>query len=234
MFALVIFLQSLRMIYKYYDRLPHNGTVDLEGYKSDFMIMVNNTKKALQLALQEKDRQKDNPLYENDMVVWDRAYLGANVCFYMVDAFEGFKNKDTAKLDYSGKKAIEYLNRLELLLSRRSDYSLRYMFDYVMKVPGTNKFTPRMIRSACTGLGDYNVNDIYEQIRFYYRPRLEKYFALLKDKASRGEYTFNTGELNNAEFVRKFIDNPLIVPDSEKYQGSTMQFIIKEIPDNSN
>jgi hypothetical protein len=86
-----------------------------------------------------------------------------------------------------------------------------------------------MIRAACTGLNDYNGNDIYETIRFYYKPRLAEYFKVLSDKAAAGNFSYDGNGLNASLFVDAFVNNDLKVPETDRWSGTTMEFISSKV-----
>ena len=71
------------------------------------------------------------------------------------------------------------------ILSTRSDFSIAKMIRDVMRVPGTNRYTPRMILKGAVNW-DYCSNDSYEQVANYDLPRLSNYFKVLERQIDRG------------------------------------------------
>ena len=194
-------------------------------------------KKGLELALTEEERQKKNALYENDMVEWTKSYLGhiINYCNTRVQlAFDAGNAAEVRKYAEVSRKALA---GIENILSTRPDYYLQNTIDQAMAVPGTNPGTPEMIREHSI-FAMYSANDVYEEMRVFYRPRIEKWLDLLKDAAAKGEKKINDGvfakEITNyALYILqdKWIDGKFEIPASAKFKGTTMEAVRRAMAD---
>jgi hypothetical protein len=78
-------------------------------------------------------------------------------------------------------QAHQLMLAAEKILSTRKDFSLTELIRKVMSVPGTNKFTPEMIRQGNI-VAEYPTRDCYEIMHTYYRPKMQIYFDLLRPK----------------------------------------------------
>ena len=204
------------------DDLYQHVSLQLPGLPSS----IANLGQAMRLALREEDRQKDNALYENDMVDWSKSYLMHLFNYSTIRAYEALregKPEDVSKYCASARTTLVWIERL---LSSREDYSLQKTIDQAMSVPGTNPSTPRMIRQHCVN-DLYATNDNYEQMRLFYRPRAEIYLSAIETKSRKGEKGIRWADISEeCEKLRaKWLDGPIAVPDSERYPGTTMEAI---------
>lgn len=133
-------------------------------------------------ALKERSRQENNRLYENDIVTYGKAYLAELAAYHFHNANDAYAAGDVDLLKEEAARCLHNVEWIARILSTRRDYSIARMIDDVMKVPGTNRYTPRMILKGCVNW-DYCSNDSYEQVANYDLPRLSNYFKLLEQQA---------------------------------------------------
>lgn len=182
--------------------------------------------RAVSAALSQQEKQKDNPLYENDMVDWTKSYLAHMFNYSIIRAHLAFREGDTASMRKWSKYADDLLIRVEQILSTRPDFSLQKTIDDIMSVPGANPSTAAMVREQCITFL-YATNDVYEQIRHYYRPKVELYLSELEKRAARGEkkiaWSDIAGECEKID--KRWLAGPIEVPAAERYRGTTLDAI---------
>lgn len=182
--------------------------------------------KAVRLALTQEEAQRGNPLYENDMVDWSKSYLVHMFNYSLISAHRAFRAGNVAEMRKWSSAAQGLLAQVELILSTRPDFSLQKMVDDIMKVPGTNPATPAMVRNQCTN-GLYATNDVYEQMHHYYRPKIDIYLKELAARAARGERKIACSDIvaECGKLDQRWVKDPIEVPASEHFQGTTMEAI---------
>ncbi len=187
---------------------------------------IKSLGEAVRTALTQEQVQKDNKLYENDLVDWTKSYLMHLFNYSTIQAYHTFRDGDTDRMLKWGESAQKSLIWIENILSTRPDFSLQATIDQAMSVPGTNPSTPRMIRQHCVN-DLYAANDNYEQIHLFYRPRMEIYFRTLAERAAAGKRTIGWTDVSEeCEQVRaRWLENPVAVPESEHFKGTTMEAI---------
>lgn len=225
-----------------YRSIPHPYFTLFDDYQAPFvpalktsMDAATRLRSALRLALRERPHQADNRLYENDMVDLAREYLGLLTNVHLLLAYHAFKRGDRQEWEAHASGGEACLRWLEAILSTRPDFSLQNTLDAVLRVPGYHPETAKMIQQGCVW-GDYNTNDVYEQLHGYYRPRLRRYLSLVRQKLARGERTITAQEFTGiaAELRRRWCENPIWVPESERFQGQTLDAVeraLREAPD---
>ena len=141
--------------------------------------------RAVTTALDERPRQRTNALYENDLLSVTKALLAevAGYCFHQANA--AYACSDEQRLERAAGDCLRAIEWIARILSTRADCSLREMIREVMRVPGTNPNTPRMILQGCINW-DYCSNDSYEQVANYDLPRMRDYFRLVGKRFGDG------------------------------------------------
>ena len=187
-------------------------------------------REALEIALSEKDRQKSNKLYENDLFEIARLYIGEVSDFYLSRLYFNFKNKEKEKFEKSARKINLCLNWLEKLLSTRKDYSLEDTIEQVMAVKGTNPHTPELIRwTSCAG-GDYLTNANLEQLHYYYRPQVNAYIEELRQRFGNGPHAYEEAQEGLRKRLEKIKDRYLQLPsirvdDRFRFKGTALEAV---------
>lgn len=188
---------------------------------------IESLGKAVRAALTQQEMQKGNPLYENDVLDWTKSYLQHLFNYSTIRAYHAYRDGDKAQIRKWSDAARKSLIAIENILSTRPDFSLQATIDQAMSVAGTNPSTPRMIKQHCVN-DLYAVNDNYEQLRLFYRPRMEIYFTSLAQRAAAGQRTIAWADVSEeCEKIRaRWLDNPIAVPASEHFAGTTMEAIL--------
>lgn len=199
-----------------------NGTGDI----------IKTLKKGIDLALTQEQAQKDNKLYENDMVEWSKSYLGHLVNYSTTAAQKAFDEHDYARMRQFCELARKCLWDIEYILSTRPDYYLQNTIDQAMSVPGANPATPKMIRVHCI-FALYSANDVYEEMHVFYRPRLEKYLDLMEEAAAKGSKEIDQTALKDSfsALQSQWIEGKFEIPSSAKFQGTTLEAVRKAMAD---
>ena len=156
----------------------------------DFRILTDEETKTLQEAIHyawlEKDKQKENLLYEKFMVELIHNYLIHEFNRSCVKMANAFKNKDLTEFDKESSRLTNILQKIDDILSTQPDLSILNMIREVMKVPGTNRFTPMMIRNAHFNEGYASVA-CYEAVHYLYRPIWAEYLKMARYRLAKGE-----------------------------------------------
>jgi alpha-N-acetylglucosaminidase len=189
---------------------------------------------ALGKALLEKDRQKSNSLYINDMIDISRQYIAEVFNEHIVKLYKAFAAGDKEKF-YKEKRTINIcFDSVEKILSSSPDYCLKPVVDAAMRMPGVGPGTAEKARDTKTLLGsydklcDYARKDLYELVRFYYKDRVTYYIKVLEEKLQAGNTTIDYAkELDpvyrkmGEDFVKKgFVDL-----EGSKLRGNTIEKI---------
>jgi len=142
--------------------------------------------RALGLALEARENQRENPLYENDLLNMTKAYLAELAGHHFHGAHAAYAAGDRDGLKQATARCLGAIEWIAKILSTRPDYSLAEMIAEAMTVPGTNPKTPRMILEGAVNW-DYCSNDSYEQVANYDLPRMSNYLGLLAERLDGGE-----------------------------------------------
>jgi hypothetical protein len=170
----------------------------------------------IHFALLEKDKQKDNKLYENDMVDMTRGYLSCLFDQHFIRFILAAKAGDKTTRDDAQQKSDACLEWIEKVLSTRDDFSLTKDIERIMSVPGTNPNTPRYIRERYI-VHNYCVVDSVELMHHFNRPRVKSFMAGLKGE----QYA------TDQEIGLRWIDGPIAVDEQYMFKGSTMEAVCR-------
>ena len=191
---------------------------------------IAHLNRAVRLALTCRESQKSNALYQNDMVDFTREYLAHIVNWAVVNAYHDFKAGDAASMAARIETARQCLKHIELVLSTRPDFSLHAQIQCVMQVEGTNSYTPWYIKKHCVN-DLYSNNDVYEQLHWYYSPRMEVYCQEIQKRADAGQTTITCSDIADRcrAFEDRWLNDDIEVAAELKYHGTTMQSIVEAI-----
>lgn len=195
---------------------------------------------ALDFALREKERQKENPLYQTDILDMLRQYLGELFNYHLVKFSNAFHDGDKEIIEEEAKVMGNLLDKQALLLSTHKDYCLSTEIEKARRRPGVHFNIERTIKARVSYLGltighswnedplvllDYARKDLFEVAKFYYHPRVDLYIQTVKNAAKRGLLTFPKTELKKGyiRITKRFIDEPLKLED--KYKKTTLQAV---------
>jgi hypothetical protein len=187
---------------------------------------ISELERALDLALGCADEQKSNPLYENDVVEWAVTYLAHVFNYAVVSAYKAFKAGDTELLSACTELAYTGLLQIERVLSTRPDYSLQRQIDRCMAVPGVNPHLPWYMKQHCVN-DLYSVNDVYEQIHWFYAPRFDVYLNELRKRAAEGKTTIAWADIApRCEEIRaRWLEGDITVPAGARFAGTPLEAV---------
>ena len=191
---------------------------------------ITELRQAIQQALSCRRTQQNNPLYVNDMVDWTRQYLANVFNWATIRAYQSFKKGDVDNMNSSIEKARNCLKHIGMILSTRADFSLQRQIDWAMQVPKSNPYLPWYMKQHCVN-DLYSANEVYEQMHWFYTPRMEVYFNELQKRVSQEIKAITWGDIANrcSEFRNRWLNEDIIVPDEEKFPGTTMEAVVAVI-----
>ncbi|MFH1006654.1 MAG: alpha-N-acetylglucosaminidase TIM-barrel domain-containing protein [Candidatus Latescibacterota bacterium] len=205
--------------------LPFTDRPGIRASAAHWAEKAQRLGEALALALGEQDRQRENSLYENDIVDLARMVFGLRFNQHAIEAYEAFAVGDIDAFEQRAGAALGNMDATAAILSNRTDFSLCRMIEEVLSVPGVNPYSAEMIRQACVAGGDYNANDVYELIVLFYRPRIEQYFSLLRGKLGRKETTVMQAEFDDAPLKEAWRGHSLKIPQEAPFRGNALEAV---------
>ena len=184
-------------------------------------------RRAVRLGLACRDAQSGNPLYVNDMVDWTRTYLAHVFNWAVLDAYRALKQGNAKRVKSSAALGRECLKHIEAILSTRPDFSLQDQIERAMAVPGANPHLPWYMKQHCVN-DLYSANEVYEQLHWYYSPRMAVYLAELEARAAKGvkTITWKDIEARCGTIHTRWLDKDIAVPADDRFKGTTMQAVL--------
>ncbi|MDY6913780.1 MAG: alpha-N-acetylglucosaminidase TIM-barrel domain-containing protein [Planctomycetota bacterium] len=187
--------------------------------------------KAISLALKQWDNQKDNVLYENDLIDIIRSYVGKLSDFYFISAAGALEAKNRQDYEKYRQKMLAVMYLSAKLMSTRPDYSLSDTIRQIMKYPGANRHTEIGLKMSQYGQG-YDTLDNYEQMVFAYIPMMEYVLDWLEGKYPDTRLAIGGPHASSNPVQRKWLLSPLDPPAEMKFSGTARQavrYVIDEI-----
>jgi len=193
-----------------------------DGY-DNIAKVIPDLRRAIRLALACRDTQQDNPLYVNDMVDWTRTYLAHVFNWAVLDAYRALNQGKAKRVAASVAMARRCLKHIEAILSTRPDFSLQAQIERAMKVPGANPYLPWYMKQHCVN-DLYSANEVYEQLHWYYGPRMAVYLGELEARAARGvkTITWKDVEARCGAIHTRWLEKDIAVPTEHRFKGTTM------------
>ena len=193
---------------------------------------IQELREAVQLALACRRTQQDNPLYVNDMVDWTRTYLAHVFNWAVLKAYKALGEGDLEGVKSNAALARECLEHIEAILSTRPDFSLQAQIDWATQVPGSNPHLAWYMKQHC--INDlYSCNEVYEQLHWYYGPRMEVYLSELEKRAAQRVKTIAWGDIADRcnAIQDRWLNEDIGVPEGEEFAGTTMEAVIAAVGD---
>ncbi len=193
-----------------------------EGMPVEFEALHN----AVEIALSRSEQSGDNPLYVTDLADWARTYLQYVFNWAVLDAYKALRQGDAARVHTDSAICRAVLKRLEAILSTQPSYHLQPQIERVMAVPGVNPYTEWFIKQH--QINDlYASNELFEQLHWYYGPRMEVYLRELEARADRGETKLEWADIQAECDViqQRWLGESIAVPESEWFQGGTIEAV---------
>ncbi|MDD2707112.1 MAG: alpha-N-acetylglucosaminidase TIM-barrel domain-containing protein [Verrucomicrobiae bacterium] len=145
-------------------------------------------RQALEKALSQAEAQRGNACYEKDMVDMMRQYLATLFNLHIRDLQAAFQKKDRESAGAEMEFLRHLMDGVETVLSTYPPYQLHCMLENAAQ--GTDEQRrraesdakdPMLTFVSKEWLVDYPSKDVYELVKYYYRPRIEAYLKMLDD-----------------------------------------------------
>ena len=167
---------------------------------------VKALSRALRIALRERERQRDNRLYANDLVDMARQYI-ADLCkCTLLDMYAAFVSGDAKGFDEAAGDVNLLMDSLEKVLATRPEYCVGYWVRQAKRARRDGE-VERVIKDqmltfarAIPWLVDYQSKDMLELVRFYYRRRVEAYIEMLRGIVRKARAPGGPNLIANAGF----------------------------------
>jgi hypothetical protein len=182
---------------------------------------------AIRQALLCQETQAENPFYVSDLVDWTRTYLAHLFNWTVLDAYRAFGEGNAERVKSSAALARGCLERIEAILSTRPDFSLQAQIERAREVPGANPYLPWYMKQHC--INDlYSANEAYEQLHWYYAPRMEVYLSELESRAAQGIKTLSWSDIADRcnTIQERWLNEDIAVPEEARFSGPTMQAVV--------
>jgi len=165
-------------------------------------VLVPQLHKALANALLEKEKQRGNSLYGNDLGDICRQYIGEVFKFHHMKLNNAFRHKNKEEFEKQAAILSLLMDSLEKVTHSRKDYHIELTLEKIGASPGA---TPQVVKRAERRIKgwiilplayhqDYPCKDVCETVRLYYHPRVETYIKFLRNKLKEGITTVNCEE----------------------------------------
>jgi len=189
---------------------------------------------ALDIALGCSPALAESPLYRRDLVDMAREYLGLLYGQHFLWLLEAESGRDAARLEQESDVLLALLDDVERLLASDPACHFAPIVEKAKQVPGAGAGIERSLREEFTTLGsfaellDYARRDFYELVRYYYRPRVERYLASAKQALEEGRAGVEETEINEQarDIARRWIEEGYPQEPIPKYDALAL---VKEI-----
>jgi hypothetical protein len=179
---------------------------------------------ALDLAASSKPAAWKERFYVTDLVDWTRTALAYASNWKTLDAYRALRQGDAGRASASAASASECLRRIEDLLSTRPEFSLQAQIASVMATPGANPHAAMLMKKHCVN-DLYSANEVYEQMHWYYRPRMDVYLGELLARVRSGARSIDWADISSrcAEIEKRWLEKDIAVPSGERTTQTTRQ-----------
>jgi alpha-N-acetylglucosaminidase len=191
---------------------------------------IPTLRQALALALVPKDRQKDNPHYQRDIIDIGCTLFGLVFDRHAFEIKAAFEQSNRAKLDQEAAAALKVLDGIGDLVATQVEFFIEEEMKLGRKLPTrtyidfpsvlNNDEEVRRRYTALAGMDkyptllDYAATDRVEVIRYFYRPRIEAWLNYMRDNLG-GEIEFNSlGNGPYKDIAQSFVDGKYETPKS--------------------
>lgn len=145
-------------------------------------------------------------LLQHDLVDAMRQYLTELTNLHLSLLDDAFAQGDEEAFEAEATVIARLLGELETILSSRSEYRLEATAEALARYPTNPPLQDlrKWLRDsgltfavAIPGIIDYQSKDIYELVKFYYRPRVEVFLGMLRGKLKPREFQVAHKELDD-------------------------------------
>ncbi len=157
----------------------------------DGIAFIPHLRRAVEYALKASEAARDNRFYQHDLNDITRAYLHQLFNARLMKMVAAFRRLDARAFKREVVSLAQILDGIEELLSLDDHYWLAPVIRLAKSLPGAPSDIARRVRNVLTvwtpGMRDYACRDLYEMVRFYYRPRVNAYVAGLRRELLNGQ-----------------------------------------------
>ncbi len=174
-----VYSSSSRDTEPYYQHRLHRLDADATKYAH-----LDDLEEALAIALRERERQKDNPLYANDLVDIMRQYIAELSNLHLQRLYAAFTEGELESFEREAETVSHLLDGLEKVLSSRDDYRVDWILEKGRRIGKTERDIKDGFLTfvSMPWLLDYQSKDMFELVRFYYRRRVDAFIGALREK----------------------------------------------------
>ena len=195
---------------------------------------IGGTRKALDMALECADGLGDSPLYGRDVVDIAKEYLAMLYGRHFLWLLEAQEARDGARLEKESEVLLALLDDVERILASDPACHLGPLIERARRAPGRAGDVGRELRQIFTTLGsyesllDYARRDFHELLRYYYRPRVERYLAAAKEALAAGATSVEEAVVDKQarEIAQRFIEEGY---PEEPIRGYDSLAVVREI-----
>lgn len=160
---------------------------------------IPHLRRALEYALDDKAVQAHNPCYLHDLNDMARQYLAELFNAHVLSVLAAEKNLDATAFEREASLVERILDEIAAVMSYDAYYWLSPSVRKARSLPGAPADIDVRVRDILTlwdhGRGqrvlrDYACRDYYETVDGYYRPRVQAYIRMMRERLQRGQMTY--------------------------------------------
>lgn len=179
-------------------------------------------------ALRADPRMWQDRFYATDVSDWARTAMAHAFNWKVMDAYRALRQGDADRAERAGKAARQCLALIEALLGADPGFSLQVQIDRALAVPGVNPGVAWLMKQHCVN-DLYSANDVYEQMHWFYAPRMDVYLGEVARRARAGTRTIEWSDISaKCEAIRaRWLEDGIRVP-SDQQERRTRREIVAE------
>lgn len=212
---------------------PENESI--KAYVGDLPFLKN----ALDTMLRVSALQDSNPLYRQDLVDVAVQYLNNSFDLHLSKACRAVKEEKVDEFESQAKICKKLMDKQAALLASFAPYRIGTELERANRLPYVRPNVGNSVRARYTFLGyltlraqypavlDYAARNMYELVKYYYRPRMEVYLNALRNMLHNNSNEFPKAEVEKAyeRITMEWINGPLDVVWTGKTQGNTVALV---------
>lgn len=214
-----------------YSRYDHSGPVyqfsptTRDTRRFDRRVKwIPSLKKALDIALEESNRQVGNPCYQRDIIDLSKEYLGNVATEAYQNLLKAFEAKDKGAFEAAANRMRTVMDNIEQVVALCPDYYLAEEIGRATQSPYRLKpkdaavdvrarYSVLMDFGHYDTLLDYARKDMFELVKYYYRPRMEILISHL-DECLKTDKSASDQEIHDRckDICIKFVNDSPMAP----------------------
>ena len=192
--------------------LPADKTQNEIGMRDQYFDKAKSMHTMLKFVI-DPGTEDISSIEVNDLITSLRFFCGMVSNAALFNMYFARKAGKIEDFEDSASMVLTAVEGVYRILSHREEYSLEKMIREILSVPGTNPYSAEMIKATSMNI-DYNANEVYEQIVFYYLPRLHRYIDWLRGKLNTAGSVVDLTELETDDINESWIRHPINVRNS--------------------